>query len=435
MNSRNVHLLRLALVAVSVLLILGYPLIPERKLSLFPSAIDLYTDNDSAIGGNSQAGFIAADYSQWSCTLRPGLEPPNFPSCRIGFTLTEEPEDWTQGRDLSSYDRIRFHYDYEGPAKFLRVHFRNFDKQLSNAENYNSAKFIHITLRDPGPHINETYLLAEFRLADWWIQQFSIPTQQAKISFERVTSLEIDFGEPVPFGDHKIRLYNIELIGKFISKDRWYLLILSAWMLTIVSGILLHLRNLRTQSIEQQNQLKEMNAYANELNQQSNEYRNQAIYDTLTGVLNRAGAMQIIESSFNWRKNDDKLALLIIDADLFKQVNDTYGHGIGDIALRQVGQMLLLNTRTRDTVARWGGEEFMILCPLTPREASMCLAEKLRAAAEKLSFDNLPDFTLTISIGLTIVSRNESFDDAFSRADKALYEAKNGGRNRWAFKE
>ena len=124
------------------------------------------------------------------------------------------------------------------------------------------------------------------------------------------------------------------------------------------------------------------------------------------------------------------MALLVVDLDHFKRVNDTYGHPAGDAVLKALASILTQGVRESDIICRYGGEEFLILLPVTDAAAALALAERVRA-----SVDAVPDTperpACTTSIGVACVQAGDtSFDALIGRADAALYRAKAGGRNR-----
>jgi diguanylate cyclase (GGDEF)-like protein len=127
-------------------------------------------------------------------------------------------------------------------------------------------------------------------------------------------------------------------------------------------------------------------------------------------------------------------ALLMIDIDWFKQLNDHYGHHVGDQVLRDVASLLMKDMREVDTVARYGGEEFVIVLPETDPAGAQFVAQRLRQAVESAKFfAGSPSHIerLTISIGISIFGRDASFkQDLIENADAALYAAKHAGRNR-----
>lgn len=148
--------------------------------------------------------------------------------------------------------------------------------------------------------------------------------------------------------------------------------------------------------------------------------------DNLTGLLTRA------ETERRSREYDEPgsnvpFALAVVDLDFFKRVNDTHGHSAGDLALKQVGQVINSHVSADDIAGRYGGEEFLIVMGHGSREQMLATLERVRAAVEALP---LP-FALTVSIGVAFGSRGQdTVDEMFNRADAALYRAKEGGRNR-----
>lgn len=155
----------------------------------------------------------------------------------------------------------------------------------------------------------------------------------------------------------------------------------------------------------------------------------QSATDPLTGLRNRRVFEERLETDIKhaWRYGTP-LSLLILDVDHFKNYNDAFGHPAGDEALRQVAALLLSNVRSTDLVARYGGEEFVVLLPNTEAEGALLLAERCRRAVEMA---NWPKGGMTISVGVAAVTPGVwNGKDLLGAADRALYEAKRGGRNR-----
>jgi two-component system cell cycle response regulator len=158
----------------------------------------------------------------------------------------------------------------------------------------------------------------------------------------------------------------------------------------------------------------------------------QAMTDALTGLLNRYGLQRVLAHEHaEARRYKRALSCLMIDLDNFKTINDTYGHSAGDTALQQVASILTEVVRRSDMVFRYGGEEFLVLLPETELEGATALAEKIRGAAvARLFGDGEQVFRLTLSAGAASLTDDESGNDMIARADVALYQAKEQGRNR-----
>ncbi|WEK30933.1 MAG: diguanylate cyclase [Candidatus Pseudomonas phytovorans] len=162
------------------------------------------------------------------------------------------------------------------------------------------------------------------------------------------------------------------------------------------------------------------------------EQRQKALLDPLTGLPNRAAWSERVEREIvEWQENGGHLAMAILDLDHFKRINDSYGHLAGDKVLKIVADQLRKRLRGRDFIARFGGEEFVLLLPQTPPAAAAQVAEVLRAAVEACPFHFKGErVVITTSIGLGAFRSGERGDQVLKRADAALYRAKEQGRNR-----
>lgn len=156
--------------------------------------------------------------------------------------------------------------------------------------------------------------------------------------------------------------------------------------------------------------------------------------DELTGIPNRRGFNSFLEKTLKEaQRQASELSVIIIDLDFFKVINDTYGHLIGDSALRYIAKLLDAETKGQDYIARVGGEEFAIILPNTHYNSALKVAENIRAsiAQKKLSVkDHNQPLALTISGGVTSYRANETMEAFLQRVDDALYHAKDHGRNK-----
>ena len=154
--------------------------------------------------------------------------------------------------------------------------------------------------------------------------------------------------------------------------------------------------------------------------------------DSLTGLYNRRYAQELIDHHVHLKeRNGRPLAMALIDLDHFKQVNDQYGHALGDRVLQTFAQQARQVTRDADIVARWGGEEFLIVMPETSADGAALLVERLRETLSVLAVsDEAPALRIAFSAGITSHRAGEHTDQTVQRADEALYEAKSAGRHR-----
>jgi diguanylate cyclase (GGDEF)-like protein len=154
----------------------------------------------------------------------------------------------------------------------------------------------------------------------------------------------------------------------------------------------------------------------------------QATTDPLTGLLNRRGVEpQLTRAMHLATRHGTSLSVALFDIDHFKRVNDRYGHNVGDQLLRAVAGAIARTIRGGDLVARWGGEEFLVVLPHTDLEPAHCAADRIRRAVEALRVAEIGP--VTISGGVATFSAGEPLSETVGRADKLLYEAKAGGRN------
>jgi diguanylate cyclase (GGDEF)-like protein len=164
------------------------------------------------------------------------------------------------------------------------------------------------------------------------------------------------------------------------------------------------------------------------------ELKQRAHIDFLTGTNNRGYFMEQAERELSRAiRYETPLSFLMLDIDFFKQVNDSYGHKVGDMALKKFAEICRQTLREIDVIGRIGGEEFAILLPETALNEATEVAERVRQAIAnaKVPLESGLPLQFTVSIGVTaLASHGENIDVLLNRADKALYEAKNSGRNK-----
>jgi diguanylate cyclase (GGDEF)-like protein len=155
-----------------------------------------------------------------------------------------------------------------------------------------------------------------------------------------------------------------------------------------------------------------------------------SMHDSLTGIYNRSEYKRILEKKIkSAQRYGDSFGLILMDIDFFKEVNDMHGHDVGDVVLKNFAAIVQEHIREDDFVARWGGEEFIVIANYTGEQELERLAKKLQEAIAKASF--APAAQLTASFGLSIYKEGDTKESLFKRVDKALYTAKQTGRNKY----
>ena len=166
-----------------------------------------------------------------------------------------------------------------------------------------------------------------------------------------------------------------------------------------------------------------------ELVEKNRELEELSVTDKLTGLANRRKLDQVLEEEFiRARRYDVEFSVAIMDIDHFKDVNDHHGHAAGDLVLEAMARILRQQTRDADVLARWGGEEFVILCRHAGLARCLATAGKVREAIAAHVFSGVGQ--VTASFGVAACRKDDSVASLMARADAALYRAKAGGRNR-----
>ena len=180
--------------------------------------------------------------------------------------------------------------------------------------------------------------------------------------------------------------------------------------------------------------IESTSSFVDKLEKQLNVAEEISLIDELTTIGNRKGyVLRINEERKHWQKTKQPLSLMVIDVDNFKRINDTYGHSIGDQVLKCLGQTLKKHIRHSDYVARFGGEEFVIVLPATDADRAVQIAQKIQGVINSLKFELRKKSTtlkMTCSFGIANFSSElGNSTDVFNLADKALYQAKENGRD------
>ncbi len=187
---------------------------------------------------------------------------------------------------------------------------------------------------------------------------------------------------------------------------------------------------LRNQKLRQQ--IHYMEQESEQLKKKLSENRKKLMFDTLTGVRNRLSYDEILEQELSrYARYRETFSYALLDIDHFKRINDEYGHNAGDKALQIVAQMMSRNIRKTDFLFRIGGEEFVLILPKTALESAAPLVEKIRKSVGETNFHfKQQKVNISLSVGLSCIRSNDTAVSIYERADNALYQAKNSGRDK-----
>lgn len=417
MNARVYIAVRICAIAATLALLVAEHYAPAKQRVIFPSpdvTLTLFTDQSS--GGHSRAEWISRSLAHWRCEI---VQSDVYPICGLSVEFSAPPY---RSLDLSSFQTLELQLDYAGKAKVIRLYMRNHDPAYSSPLHIASTKFESVVLRTSDLHGKTAVGLSEFSVADWWKGYYEIPREHSQPDFKSVVAIGIDqAGQPV-YGEHTYQLKSLVLKGDWIKPEDLYLLLIAGWMFVIgweaVSRILYLLHKTRLDSIA-----------LHQLREESAQYKKLSTTDALTGVINRAGLDAIIHALTLEPGQLCGMAVLVLDIDHFKRINDSRGHDVGDRILFEFARKIKACIRADDIFARWGGEEFIVLARLGDHASVQTLAEKIRTAVYHSTFEPSHPVKLTVSIGAARITADEAFEQAFRRADQLLYQAKNLGRN------
>jgi len=369
---------------------------------------------DDVLGGNSTISVIPGRPLTWSCELR---QRYRYPYCSYVMNLDH---DDGRGIDLSRFKTITITIDYRGPADSFRLYLKNFDDRYSKISDGGTDKYNQIELPLHNGRQTIQARLSDMKVADWWLQSNHIPYRLSHTQFDNVVALEIDTGNNARVGRHIFHVEGVTLEGKIVPFEQWYLGILGVWIILIclftISRILGLQRDLRRRRLLEQVARGEAQLA-----------RESARRDHLTSLYNRRGVTERYQQMLA-DGLDKPVAIMIADIDHFKAINDRHGHVVGDEVLAKFAELLRKSVRDTDLLARWGGEEFLLIGHVSDAHAAVDIANKLRT---KIAAAEFPHGSLTASFGVYYCDRlPDKVRAAIGFADRALYAAKEGGRNK-----
>jgi diguanylate cyclase (GGDEF)-like protein len=242
---------------------------------------------------------------------------------------------------------------------------------------------------------------------------------------DNVTGIQIATGDSHARKNTTITVRSVEFIGKWLTLFEVQFLLVAAWVLAVTADVLARLVALKRSLQVNQSRASLLDMSLTHANIERDKYRKLASLDKLTGLYNRQG---IQESYLQRMDNKETLFLIMLDIDNFKRINDTYGHNEGDAILVNLATTLTAHLREDAVIGRWGGEEFVVICSAKNHTVATQIAERVRKsiADSQLSLY----LRVTCSVGITNIDRRATLEDNLERADKALYQSKQDGKNR-----
>ena len=420
----RMNILIFVLLAATVIALFAYQNglddIEFLNLSDYPYVI---AESDSADGGTSAIALertdssIIVDYE-----LREGYA---YPYAGVKIFLGDGK---TRGKDLSHYDSIFVWVKPRGEGT-VRLYMRGYDSAFYRQDDETSLKFNEVEFFPLEETYPAVFVPQEFRVASWWVAQNEINVHKARVDLSNIPLIEIQTGTNAPLGYGTLEIRGLCFKGKKIAKVDLVTILVVIWFVTFLIILVIRFFDYSRERVANKRKQEELEKNLAALQIEKSEYEKSSKEDPLTGCLNRAGFSSILlREQENLSKNGCPVSFVILDIDHFKDVNDTYGHSVGDEVLVNLTRLIRDKIRNTDALVRWGGEEFVILCSDTPIQNAQFLAEKLRVAIEGAVL--IKQQQVTCSFGIAEMIPGEDPKKLFERADKALYSAKEGGRNR-----
>ena len=420
----RMNILIFVLLAVTVIAPFAYQNgldnIEPLYLSDYPYVI---AETDSADGGASAVQLARTDSSIIvDYELREGYA---YPYVGVKIFLGDGK---TRGRDLSKYDSIFVWVKPRGEGT-VRLYMRSYDSTIYRQGDESSLKFNEIEFFPLEETYPAVFVPKEFRVAGWWVAQNEINVHKAHVDLSNVPLIEIQTGTNAPLGYGTLEIKGFCFKGKKIAKEKLVTSLVAMWFVTFLIILIIRFFDYSRERAANKKKREELEKNLLALEIEKSEYEKSSKEDPLTGCLNRAGFSSILmREQENLSKNGSPVSFVILDIDHFKQINDSYGHNVGDEVLVNLTKLIQGKIRNTDALVRWGGEEFVILCGDTPIQNAQFLAEKLRMAIE--NGELIKQQKVTCSFGIAEMIAGEDPKRLFERADKALYSSKENGRNR-----
>jgi diguanylate cyclase (GGDEF)-like protein len=429
LNEKVSNTLLLLALVVSVILLLSHSRLPHKNLVVWPSTKSTEYFYDTVLpDGTRAAGWVNKQQRHWRCTF-PDKYQGHFP-CGISVSINSNP---VGGIDLSRYSHVKIKIRYQGSANNIQFSMRNYNSAYAVQHDPNSAKFMGVSIWTKELTPEMLLDIRQFTVGHWWLVQYHPPHKLAMPELHNVVSFNVDFPsvEEIFVGQHDIWLDEITFVGDYVTAEHWYLTILGVWLAGIFAWIIFRYALLYKHSKQDALALDKLNKSNHELQLETDNLRKISTVDGLTKAFNRFGIHQIISnlSGIANNGNDARYALIMMDIDHFKKINDTRGHDAGDRVLQTLAEIISFHYRAKDFLGRWGGEEFLIILPGTSKEYAMEFAEKIRLIISETPFEPENPLKVTASFGVAERNSNEDFSMTFKRVDTALYVAKANGRN------
>lgn len=409
------------LLVVTIALLVWHRVGMEKVVELAGNRVSVNVSDDHADGGASE-GWLERKGQDLVLHCRIVKKAP-WPYCKLNLDFLKG----ATGVDMSRSDYMIVDAHYAGPGipKFNLV-MSEVEEGLTRLDRWETYKVVQVESVDLPSSGTMLIPFTWFVVAQWWKDMAKPPMEHSVVNVDNISSATLTFGFGAVEGDHVFTLHSLRLHGKMISRDTLLTGLVIAWVACAVGWLTVLTLSLRCQLNDSKAAIALLSTVNKALELEARDLAGQAYIDPLTGVLNRQGLRAALMSTSSLLA--DPMAVVFIDIDHFKAVNDTHGHDVGDEVLRKFANVIASGIRSSDRLVRWGGEEFLIVCPMTNVYQGRILAENLRHALHQQTWP--VGLRVTASFGVAQHHECDEVGVVIKHADEELYRAKQGGRDR-----
>ena len=410
------------LLLLTVVLLMWHHVGMEQVTELSAERFPAWVEDDRAAGGGASVGTIERRGRDLilHCHI---VRKSEWPYCKLGFDFLKG----ATGIDMSRADYLTVDARYAGPG-LPRFGLSLVDEEegLTRRDQWQTYKINQIDALDLPASGKLLIPLKWFGVAQWWKEMVKPPMEHAAVSIDNVVRAEFLVTGNGLEGDYVLTLHALRLHGKAISQDALLMGLVAMWVACALGWLAVLTLSLRTRLRDSKAAIALLRAVNSALELEARDLAGQVHIDPLTGVLNRQGLRAALMSTSSLLA--DPMTVIFLDIDHFKSINDTHGHDVGDEVLRRFAAVVGAGIRSTDRLVRWGGEEFLIVCPMTNVHQGRILAESLRQALHQQVWP--AGLRVTASFGVAQHHACDEIGVAIKHADEELYRAKQGGRDR-----
>lgn len=409
------------LLLVTILSLTWHRIGMEQVVELAGGRYPLRVEDDRTVGGASRGALERRDHTfVVRCRL---VKKIDHPYCKLSIDVAPG----LAGIDMSTADQLNIDLGYEGPGiGRLSLTLINAEAGLTRPDRWETYKVNQIDALDVPADGKLVMPFKWLSVPPWWKDLARPPMEHSYVRVDNVVRVELVAGGWAAEGEHQIEVKSIRMHSKWISQNTLLMCLVGMWILGAVGWLTAAAITLSRQLRESDAALALLGEVNSALELEARELADQAHTDPLTGALNRQGLRAALMGSTALLA--DPMSVIFIDIDHFKSINDTHGHDVGDEVLRAFSQVVGSGIRSADSLVRWGGEEFLIVCPLTDARQAVVLAETLRLSLHRHAWP--AGLQVTASFGVARHQRGEEIGAVIKHADQQLYRAKASGRDR-----